>query len=735
MRGLKDMEKITSPMFPRLHVNDAEKGGPRAPPRNKMALYEQLSIPSQRSTSGSAPKLPRQQNNSSSLVSSISSDQATAYPSSFNPFYDSTAPSYLAEKLHSTSGGIKLLTTGSDHEQKSMHPTNYQRSDSDATGPLSTAKSASSQTCNYSEVKSFSFKMPSNDNNVRVSISSQNKIPRSSCSQQSKESKKMPQLSVSSTLRHKSSCENVKSGHSVRVHSDVNTRPARISQDPVEGFASIPVVGQKDFGDASSCPVTAVNNSERSKRGHAALNQENNSSRDVSRKLHDPRTQTRKEFVTLCDKVIVRDNLVEPVKSPVGESSSKFHEQENCDTPTGRRDDVQEVPMVDATSTLNVRPDDVVGVLGEKQFWKARRTIAHHQKIFAVQVFELHRLIRVQRSIARSPHALHDDRVYLHKPTKQASQVKKTQSDYIVKPSAPVVKPKNCHQKPNPNTEHAQEGAVRKLPLPSVHNNSSKGLVSKQSSYDEYLRNPPPAPTTMNNSAAWPFHSTSGNQWLVPVMTPSEGLVYKPYPGPCPPTPGFAVPNYGSCGPMSLNGGSTYGGPACNQQAVGIHPGAPPIGNQTYYPPPYGLPVMNTFVSSGVEQMAPFGIGRSNEPEYQCSFEEVNFTKPHQSSCNISSQMSRAMSCYGEAFQASKGSELQRSTASSSSESGRGDALPLFPMAPTVDEPDQNTEESSKHQTRVIKVVPHNARSATESAARIFRSIQEERKHLHLISS
>lgn len=43
-------EKNTGPMFPRLHVNDTEKGGPRAPPRNKMALYEQLSIPSQRFT-------------------------------------------------------------------------------------------------------------------------------------------------------------------------------------------------------------------------------------------------------------------------------------------------------------------------------------------------------------------------------------------------------------------------------------------------------------------------------------------------------------------------------------------------------------------------------------------------------------------------------------------------------------------------------------------------------------
>lgn len=43
MRG-KDGEKLMGPMFPRLHVNDVEKGGPRAPPRNKMALHEQLSI-------------------------------------------------------------------------------------------------------------------------------------------------------------------------------------------------------------------------------------------------------------------------------------------------------------------------------------------------------------------------------------------------------------------------------------------------------------------------------------------------------------------------------------------------------------------------------------------------------------------------------------------------------------------------------------------------------------------
>lgn len=71
-RGGKDDEKVMGPMFPRLHVNDADKGGPRAPPRNKMALYEQLSIPSQRFNPG---VMPLNQNNSCSMVSPAFSNQ------------------------------------------------------------------------------------------------------------------------------------------------------------------------------------------------------------------------------------------------------------------------------------------------------------------------------------------------------------------------------------------------------------------------------------------------------------------------------------------------------------------------------------------------------------------------------------------------------------------------------------------------------------------------------------
>lgn len=70
MKRGRDEEKSMGPMFPRLNVNDTEKGGPRAPPRNKMALYEQLSIPSQRFNSAPLLVNPNNSNNSNLLSSS-----------------------------------------------------------------------------------------------------------------------------------------------------------------------------------------------------------------------------------------------------------------------------------------------------------------------------------------------------------------------------------------------------------------------------------------------------------------------------------------------------------------------------------------------------------------------------------------------------------------------------------------------------------------------------------------
>ncbi|EPS67106.1 hypothetical protein M569_07670 [Genlisea aurea] len=41
MKGGKDEWKSVEPLFPKLHLNEVDKGGPRAPPRNKMAVSHQ----------------------------------------------------------------------------------------------------------------------------------------------------------------------------------------------------------------------------------------------------------------------------------------------------------------------------------------------------------------------------------------------------------------------------------------------------------------------------------------------------------------------------------------------------------------------------------------------------------------------------------------------------------------------------------------------------------------------
>ncbi|KAK2654527.1 hypothetical protein Ddye_014383 [Dipteronia dyeriana] len=677
MRGGRDDEKVTTtiPMFPRLHVNDTEKGGPRAPPRNKMALYEQLSIPSQRFTSGSPSSLPLQSNDGSSLAPSMSSSNGGGYERSvFTQFCNSPAPSILTEKVNLfSSGGMKLNTVMANQEWKSMKPANSQSFN--ATGPLMspTAECNSFKPSNFSNFKSFLAKKLGDEDDLRVPSNNQ--------------------------LNRDRKCY--------------------------------------EFTNFKSL-----------KRTFSSMNQENrNSSMDILIALHGNNVQFNQEFLAARDETDMGNTFKVSTESiSLGDANSSpknglENGRECCGEKNGkpvkvrkvdRHEDVSNTCMMDSISVLGLSPDDVVGVIGEKQFWKARRAIIDQQRVFAVQVFELHRLMKVQKLIARSPHLLLDDQLYMDKPHLDMSLVKKLPPKSILEASLQIiVKPKDNSQKPDLRTECADENAVGNLPPPSVNNDTSKGLVTQRSNFGSYSGNAPPTPVTRNNKPSpWCF-PPPGNQWLVSMMSPSEGLVYKPYTGPCPPTAGFMAPFYGSCGPVSLTpagGGflsTAYGVPASHQEGIGILPGNPPLG-QTYFPP-YGMPVMNPSISSSaVEQTIPFPGTQTKD--IHLSVGDINFIMPYQSSCDMSSQMSRAISCCFGKFQASKESEVQGSTASSpAAERAKGDALPLFPMEPIVQASDQNAQ-MNEQQSRVIKVVPHNPRSATESAARIFQSIQEGRK-------
>lgn len=305
---------------------------------------------------------------------------------------------------------------------------------------------------------------------------------------------------------------------------------------------------------------------------------------------------------------------------------------------------------------------------------------------------------------------------FLGKSSLKGSSGRKLPSEYVIKPLPQIVNRKDDSEKPNHKMECSAENALVKTSLSSVKN----GI--QPSNYGGYLGNAQPTPVTADNKMGpWCFHQSPGHQWLVPVMSPSEGLIYKPYPG-----PGFAGTVCGGYGPY---GSTPISGNFMNPiTAYGVT-GAPA------YFPPYGMPVINpTMSASAAEQMNCFPGPGSQNPDGQLSGEGANFNMQQQSSCDVPNQKNASQ---GTRFKASKGSEIQGSTASSPGERARGvgkgrntegrDALELFPTAPVLLE-----EASQPHgidrPTRVIRVVPHNARSATESAARIFQSIQEERK-------
>lgn len=713
-RGIDD-EKNMGPMFPRLHVNDKEKGGPRAPPRNKMALYEQLSIPSQRFNPG---RLPLKPNNTANLASPASSSQGSVQEQSvFLPFHLPPSIPSQSEKLHTPQfDTINTISPSAKLEQRKKvgddddfrvpifvnseigqcHRNNQSNVDRGNLTPFSPTYSGGS-----TKIQSSSKKLSSAVPLLEQNVGSHNEINL----------KEHSVKSISLLTRGKID-GHVKQAN-VSTHQENGNHPA-LKHDRLHGTDACM---RKEYRVGPQLEDT----------GHDAEVLDDHTS-DM-----ENRNTSRKRSVY---------NLVVGLSSPQEPNVyGEYPGDKTCGSLQAviadRNDDASETSMVDSISGLDISPDDVVGIIGQKHFWKARRAIVNQQRVFAVQVFELHRLIKVQKLMAGTPHLLIEDGAYLGKASVKVSPAKKLSVEYVIKPPQHIVKHKDDLEKPNQKMEYSAENAVGKTSVSSVKNGS------QPSTYGTYSNNPTSAPlATDTKMAPWCFPQPPGHQWLVPVMSPSEGLIYKPYPG-----PGFMGAVTGGGGPMGPTGNfgnSAYGIPPHhhNHQGVGVLPAAPPVGHG--YFPPYGMPVMNPAISgSAVEQMSMFAGPGSYGQAGQLSGGGANFSMQRQSSCSLPSQKSRAVSQVVK-IPASRYSELQGSTASSPSErvqqreaahnSEERDALPLFPTTPAALPDGANSQPHDNEQpTRVIRVVPHNPRSATESAARIFQSIQEERKQFDSI--
>lgn len=284
---------------------------------------------------------------------------------------------------------------------------------------------------------------------------------------------------------------------------------------------------------------------------------------------------------------------------------------------------------------------------------------------------------QVQKLIAGSPEVLIENGTFMQKSRSPSTKLP----------------PKFTEKPPSHKTGCSTVNTAAKPPLSSTKTpsqSSNRGATNAQPIAIESKTDP------------WRFHQPppGGPQWLVPVMSPSEGLVYKPYPGPGIPGPVF--------GPVQ---------PPHHQEITRM---VFPSTSSPFFPP-YSMPFTGSAGESAnhfagpVPQIVTGGLKAERQS----------------SSCNAPNAWKTASVSRPGKFEGSKGSDLQMgSTASSPGE--RRDPLPLFPVAPVMSERDSRSQVADQP-SRVIKVVPHSRRSATESAARIFRFIQEERKQLNYV--
>ncbi|KAL6618655.1 hypothetical protein ACP70R_033794 [Stipagrostis hirtigluma subsp. patula] len=732
-------DKVMGPLFPRLHVNDTVKGGPRAPPRNKMALYEQFSVPSHRFAATAPPPAPPWHANRPAAGAPASSTSASQVGGNDRPLFPSfcvpsTEPVRSSDHTNANSNGRAGSATRAESGRQST-----QRKSKDNYAAGLTVECSSQHKDNNN--KNLSGKKLTNDDDFTVPSVLYSGMPPHSTQEKVRIQEKFTRLPTTSPCKNGSTMSKsyAKYSNADKRHlEEMNVSDAK-SRESASIMEKEPAKTTRDMGIDER---TSSFQTSKEKLGRpdpkVSSYRDRLSNFNVADKQHSEtegcQTQSRKE-----DAIEAQN----PRKNGTLPSSKPYADMEQNDHPNilehGLRDtgekrkrshhDVEEKDdlsdsSVESLPEMEVSPDDVVSAIGPKHFWKARRAIVNQQRVFAVQVFELHRLIKVQKLIAASPHLLIEGDPCLGKAL--VASKKKVPGGNVGK-QLPSSKNNDDVQPTLQQLEYTKDNTEGNQPSPSQddvvgvqHDNQAAtngGAVSS---------NPPAMPTASDKQNSWCIPPPP-NQWLVPVMSPSEGLVYKPYTGPCPPARSFLAPFYGNCAPVSLPStagdfmNSAYGIPMPHQQQHMGVPGPAPM--PPMYFPPFSMPVMNPAASaSAVEQ-----VSHAAAPQPDNGHKEQH----SRSSCNMSHLRSEALSAGVWRFHASRDSELQGSSASSPFDrqqgEGRGPA-PQIPASSAGNGQPQPSSGSRENPGRVIRVVPHTARTASESAARIFRSIQMERQ-------
>lgn len=638
MEGKADgskQQEVGAALFPRLHVAETKKAGPRGPPRNKMALSEQLTIPSHKFKP--------------SPIALPSSGRNTKYPSmctptylpqvqtgSYDSMYSFVPMNYMNSGIIPTMACVPMMNSGlySVDSRSSLNTCSSKSTVVDGSSEPSVGGAVTQPPKSFNHSKQHSpSKKGSRDDEFAVPAHSSGTPSSLLQTQQDSREEQLPPGCKNFVMEKRTSaCVNQVRRIVTEKSIEVTSRKRKDDASWHTASEECTTVSAIDNDvDSQEFRHTELDRVPVGHRGHVKPSSCKIRQEDV--RIHG--NEVRKSFAGLAKitethpttaRISSMHTLIAPSEQDIisnissenqsEEISELYQQKRGSSARTGSL-------MLENVPTDFVQLRDVVNIFGQQGFWKTQKVIIRQQRIFSKQLFDLHRIMEVQHLLAKElcfSITVDEDKV-------------EEEDDNVSVPSSPLAVVPEVHE------DSEISGASQ---VPEISETPDRCLDTNvcEASNEAPRPVPPPFPAPMYSLPVLSQHSfTPESLWQAPPYATNpwaprmaSPYVYVPYPPTCSPgygaypMMGASVPVYGHPGAMpvfrfpawplpgmshpwnardSVEAAAWYG-----QQAV---PGAPPVPSKGFSSPACN---MEHFASSSgsrqsVERTAQMGNDRS----------------------------------------------------------------------------------------------------------------------------
>ncbi|KNA20873.1 hypothetical protein SOVF_048440 [Spinacia oleracea] len=400
VKGGKSEAKIAGPLFPRLHVDDTKKIGPRAPPRNKMALYDQLSIPSQRVTNTPLSTLappPPPVYGGRMITGLPSSSQGVGIERVMvSPRQKSHVANHSTGRKSSTSyERVSDNTNGNPHKRSI---TTYSENMNSAEGQMLDVPNTFLEPCDFSQLKWRS--LPNDESELRCPTFVYPQMSLGSSKNQS--SSKEDKILVSASCSLEQQTTNAKKVKTTSMSHNPESERSQLVTISNGDEAEVPKVRHKDEKTLHSFPQgnegpdkflstfskiylkpLDLNPVASNIQNHKGCKQ--NQTDTIKAPSHMGISKTKATIVNnasilrseLCNEFPITNVHDHHRTHSVGTDNE--HDKNQTKTCPVNLDNLEEdhsqISVKDCSSRGVITPDVVVEMIGHKQFWKAREQI------------------------------------------------------------------------------------------------------------------------------------------------------------------------------------------------------------------------------------------------------------------------------------------------------------------------------------------------------------------------